>query len=44
VDARHITLAALQALAREKQLEPETVEQAMKDMDIDPEKPAPHLL
>jgi len=41
VDARFIALAALTALAGEGQISPEAVEAAMKDLDIDPEKPNP---
>ncbi|HEV2176142.1 MAG TPA: pyruvate dehydrogenase (acetyl-transferring), homodimeric type [Terriglobia bacterium] len=41
VDARFITLAALAALARDKQIEPDVVAQAMKEMEIDPEKANP---
>ncbi|HSN74118.1 MAG TPA: pyruvate dehydrogenase (acetyl-transferring), homodimeric type, partial [Anaerolineae bacterium] len=39
VDARYITLAALTSLAREGKLPMSTVEQAVRDLDIDPEKP-----
>ncbi len=41
VDARHITLATLKALADEGELEPEAVEKAMKELEIDPETPNP---
>ena len=41
VDSRFITLATLAALAREGKLPAKVVEQAMKDLDIDPEKPNP---
>ncbi len=41
VDARFITLAALSALAKEGQIEPAAVKQAVKDLDIDPEKANP---
>jgi pyruvate dehydrogenase E1 component len=41
VDAHHIVLAALYALSEEKLLEPSLVAEAMKDLDIDPEKPSP---
>ncbi|QBQ56553.1 pyruvate dehydrogenase (acetyl-transferring), homodimeric type [Nitrosococcus wardiae] len=41
VDARFITLATLAALAREGKIEPTRVHQAMKDLDIDPEKANP---
>jgi len=38
VDAKHIVLATLHALAREKQIKPEVVKQAVKDLGINPEK------
>ncbi len=41
VDARFITLATLGALLRDGQIDAKTVTKAMKDMDIDPEKPNP---
>jgi pyruvate dehydrogenase E1 component len=41
VDARYITLAALTSLAREGHLPLSTVEQAMRDLKIDPQKPNP---
>lgn len=41
VDARFITLATLGALAREGKVEPTLVQQAIKDLDIDPEKANP---
>jgi pyruvate dehydrogenase E1 component len=41
IDARHITLATLHALAQEKQVEPDLVAQAIKDLGIDPEKKDP---
>jgi len=41
VDSRFITLATLAALAREGKLQAKVVQQAMKDLDIDPEKPNP---
>jgi pyruvate dehydrogenase E1 component len=41
VDARFITLAALRALVAEGQLKPEAVVQAMKELEIDPNKPNP---
>lgn len=41
VDSRFITLATLAALAREGKVQAKVVEQAMKDLDIDPEKPNP---
>jgi pyruvate dehydrogenase E1 component len=41
VDARHITLATLGELLREGKIKSQTVEKAMKDLEIDPEKPNP---
>jgi pyruvate dehydrogenase E1 component len=41
VDARHIALAALHGLAREKLADPRVVKRAAKDLDIDPDKPSP---
>lgn len=41
VDARFITLATLTALAREEKVKPALVQQAIKDLDIDPEKANP---
>jgi pyruvate dehydrogenase E1 component len=41
VDAKHIVLAALYSLAREKQIKPEIVRQAIKDLGINPKKPNP---
>jgi pyruvate dehydrogenase E1 component len=41
VDARFIVLGTLSALARDGDLEPSVVQQAIKDLDIDPEKPNP---
>jgi pyruvate dehydrogenase E1 component len=41
VDARFVTLAALAALARDGAIEAKTVAQAMKDLEIDPEKADP---
>jgi pyruvate dehydrogenase E1 component len=43
VDAKHIVLAALNALAREKKLPFDTVKQAVKDLGINPEKPNPAI-
>jgi pyruvate dehydrogenase E1 component len=43
VDARHIALAALVALARTGQIEPPLVEQAITAFDIDPERANPLL-
>jgi pyruvate dehydrogenase E1 component len=41
VDARFITIGALSALAREKQIDAKLVEKAIKDLGIDPEKKNP---
>ena len=38
VDARYIALAALYALARQKEIKPAVVKKAVKDLDINPEK------
>ncbi len=43
VDAKHIVLATLSALAREKQIELETVRQAVKALGISPEKANPAI-
>ena len=43
VDARHITVATLAALHRECKVQPEVVQQAMRDLEIDPEKVNPVL-
>jgi pyruvate dehydrogenase E1 component len=43
VDAKHIVLATLNALARENQVKFETVQQAVKDLGINPEKPNPAI-
>jgi pyruvate dehydrogenase E1 component len=43
VDAKHIVLATLNALARENQIKVETVQQAVKDLGINPEKPNPAI-
>jgi pyruvate dehydrogenase E1 component len=43
VDARFITLATLSALAREGQMEAKAVAQAMKDLNISPDKPNPAI-
>ena len=43
VDAKHIVLATLHALAREKQIQIETVRQAVKDLGINPSKPNPAI-
>jgi pyruvate dehydrogenase E1 component len=41
VDSRFITVAALNALAREGKIKPEIVQQAIKELKIDAEKPDP---
>jgi pyruvate dehydrogenase E1 component len=41
VDARFIVLATLHALMEEKQVKPEVVAEAIKDLEIDAEKPDP---
>jgi pyruvate dehydrogenase E1 component len=41
VDAKHIVLATLHALAREKKVEAKIVNQAIKDLGINPEKANP---
>ena len=41
VDSRFITLATLGALAREGKVQAKVVEQAMRDLEIDPEKANP---
>ena len=41
VDARFITLAALQGLAEENKIDRDQVHKAIKDLDIDPEKMSP---
>jgi pyruvate dehydrogenase E1 component len=43
VDAKHIVLATLNALARENKIPLQTVQQAVKDLGINPEKPNPAI-
>jgi pyruvate dehydrogenase E1 component len=43
VDAKHITLATLHALAREKKIESKVVNQAIKELGINPEKANPAI-
>jgi pyruvate dehydrogenase E1 component len=43
VDARYVTLAALSELVRKEQLDRKVVQQAIKDLQIDPEKPNPAI-
>jgi pyruvate dehydrogenase E1 component len=42
VDARHIAFATLVELFREKQIDAGMVQRALKELDINPEKPDPH--
>jgi len=41
VDAKHIVLATLHALGREKQIEPSVVQKAIKELSIDSNKANP---
>jgi len=41
VDAKHIVVATLHALARDKQIKPEVVKKAIQDLGIDTTKPNP---
>jgi pyruvate dehydrogenase E1 component len=41
VDAKHIVMATLNALATEKQISPEDAQKAVRDLGINPEKPNP---
>ena len=43
VDARYVTVATLSALARQGDLDPKVVANAIKDLGIDPEKKNPRL-
>jgi pyruvate dehydrogenase E1 component len=43
VDAKHIVVATLDALARDGKIEAKVVTQAIKDLGINPEKPNPAL-
>jgi pyruvate dehydrogenase E1 component len=43
VDAKHIVLATLTALLREKQIQPDVLQKAVKDLGINPEKPNPAI-
>jgi len=43
VDAKHIVLATLHALAREKKIDSKTVSQAIKDLGVNPEKANPAI-
>ncbi|MBS1853423.1 MAG: pyruvate dehydrogenase (acetyl-transferring), homodimeric type [Acidobacteria bacterium] len=43
VDSKHIVLATLTALARDKQIKLDVLKKAVKDLGIDPEKPNPAI-
>jgi pyruvate dehydrogenase E1 component len=43
VDAKHIVLATLNALARDKQIQPDVLQKALKDLGINPDKPNPAI-
>jgi len=43
VDAKHIALATLHALARERKIESKVVTQAIKELGINPEKANPAI-
>ena len=43
VDAKHIVLATLSALARDKKVDTKVVQQAIKDLGINPEKANPAI-
>jgi pyruvate dehydrogenase E1 component len=43
VDAKHIVLATLNALARDKQVATEVVQKAIRDLGINPDKPNPAI-
>ena len=43
VDARFIVLGTLNALLAEKQVQPELVQQAIRDLEINPEKADPAI-
>jgi pyruvate dehydrogenase E1 component len=43
VDTKHIVLATLTALARDKQIKPDVLKKAIKDLGIDPQKPNPAI-
>ncbi len=43
VDAKHIVLATLHALARDGKFTPAAIQQAIKDLGINPEKPNPAI-
>ena len=43
VDAKHVVVATLHALARDKQVKPEVVKKAIQDLGIDTTKPNPAI-
>jgi pyruvate dehydrogenase E1 component len=43
VDAAHVTVAALSALAEQGDLKPEVVEEAIARYEIDPDRDSPHF-
>jgi pyruvate dehydrogenase E1 component len=43
VDAKHIVLATLNALARDRQIQPDVLQKALKDLGINPDKPNPAI-
>ena len=43
VDAKHIVLATLNALARDRQIGREVLQKAITDLGINPEKPNPAI-
>jgi pyruvate dehydrogenase E1 component len=43
VDAKHIVLATVNALGRDKQIQPEMLQKAITDLGINPEKPNPAI-
>jgi pyruvate dehydrogenase E1 component len=43
VDAKHIVLATLTALARDKHIPPDVLQKAVKDLGINPDKPNPAI-
>jgi pyruvate dehydrogenase E1 component len=44
IDAEHVTVAALSALADQGEIKPEAVAEAIKKYDIDPDRPSPPSL
>jgi pyruvate dehydrogenase E1 component len=41
VDAKHIVIATLSALLRDNKIKAETVQQAIKELGVDAERPSP---